>query len=140
MERYFAEEMAQVQDLATLKLWLLEEHQRLSTIINQLVSGHQETAYKVPNRPREGDLRRPDGANWDPASVGPGIVWFTGTEWKYLWDKKVVMNAVDDPASTDNGSKGYSVGSMVINTSAGSVYMLAGLTSSNASANWVQLG
>lgn len=140
MERYFAEEMAQVQDLATLKLWLLEEHQRISIIVNQLVAGHRETNYKPPPRPREGDLRRPDGVNWDPASVGPGIVWFTGTEWKYLWDKKVVMNAVDDPVSTDNGSKGYSIGSMVINTSAGSVYMLAGLTSSNASANWVQLG
>lgn len=139
MDRYVAEEMAQVDDLQTLKVWLLEEHQRISTLLNKLAEGHKETAFKPPGRPRQGDFRRADGDNWDPASVGSGMVWYTGTEWRYLWDKKVVFNAVDAPASTDNGSKGFAVGSMVINTSAGAVYMLAGLVSDNASANWVQM-
>ena len=136
--RYYPENMAQVGDLQTLKLWLLEEHQRLSIVINQLAKGYQEAAYKADGRPRQGDVRRADGTQWDPASVGAGFVWYTGTEWKYFWDKKLTVNTVA-PVSTDNGSKGYSIGSMVIDTSAGAVYMLAGLVSSNASANWVQL-
>jgi hypothetical protein len=49
----------------------------------ELQERHLETAYSVPARPREGDIRFADGIKWNPAS-GIGVYYYNGTLWKSL--------------------------------------------------------
>ena len=66
-----------------LGIYVVTELKRLGNILfNQSVLRLEQTN-TAPAKPRQGDIRKADGSNWNPGS-GAGIYWFDGTTWNKL--------------------------------------------------------
>jgi len=52
------------------------ELSKISFAIDQVSMGHLDVANVAPSKPRQGDIRYADGANWNPSSGGEGIYFF----------------------------------------------------------------
>ena len=76
---------------AQLSDYLFHELNRLSDIIFNLDVMRLEQTNVDPEdqggtdkgKPRDGDIRYAEGANWNPGS-GAGIYWYDGTNWSKL--------------------------------------------------------
>lgn len=68
------------EDAAETRRFLRDELQKISIAITALALGHLDKTNVAPLKPREGDIRFADGANWNPGA-GKGIYAHNGTAW-----------------------------------------------------------
>lgn len=72
-----------------LILWLLQELQNASNVINNLAEGKCALSKRPPAKPRNGMIRMADGTNWNPGS-GRGYYGYDenvaapASKWKFL--------------------------------------------------------
>ena len=68
-----------------LGLYVVTELKRLGNILFNQATFRLERMHKVPDKPREGDIRYFDGANADPLGTGnEGVYLYNGTAWVQL--------------------------------------------------------
>jgi len=63
--------------------YLLREFTAIQSAIGLLAAGHLDKSFAAPAKPRDGDFRYADGANWNPGS-GAGFYRFNGAAWVFL--------------------------------------------------------
>ena len=63
--------------------YLFHELNRLSDVLFNLDVMRLEQTNVAPDKPRDGDIRYADGANWNPGS-GVGIYAYIGSTWTKL--------------------------------------------------------
>ena len=79
-------------DPVQLGRWLTLQMSKIAAQIKLLAQGHIDQISVAPVKPRTGDIRIPDGTNWNPAS-GASPVWFNGISWiPFQANAKVVVN------------------------------------------------
>lgn len=72
-------------DPARLQDYLRGLEARTQTAIMALAAGHLDKTHTEPSKPRDGDIRYADGANWQPNGSGSaGIYYYNGTTWVFL--------------------------------------------------------
>lgn len=59
-------------NLEEYRNWLLQELQRVSTVIEWIGAGNCDVLYKAPAKPRTGMIRFADGTQWNPGGQGRG--------------------------------------------------------------------
>lgn len=65
--------------------YVKDELLKIGAVLQLLGSGHIDTTYVAPSKPREGDIRLADGTQWKPNGTGAAGVWcYYGGSWKFL--------------------------------------------------------
>jgi len=64
--------------------YLFNELNRLGDIVFNLDTFRLEATNRIPDKPRDGDIRYADGTNWNPGSTGEGIYAFFNETWNKL--------------------------------------------------------
>lgn len=59
------------------------ELRRIAAALRLIADGHVDPTYVEPTKPRDGDFRLADGANWDPGS-GQGAYIYYASTWNPL--------------------------------------------------------
>lgn len=93
------------QDAADVPRFLTLELTKIAGAVQSLAAGHLDPSTVAPAKPRQGDFRYADGANWNPGS-GAGWYWYSGAQWlPFAANGKAVIN--------NNASATYTVASGV---------------------------
>lgn len=71
------------EDNNELRRYLAYELNKIQMAIGALALGHIDKTHVAPAKPREGDIRFADGANWNPGS-GKGVYYYDSAVWKFL--------------------------------------------------------
>lgn len=71
------------RDATGLPRYLQNEFQKIAIAIQALAAGHLDPVHVAPAKPRLGDVRLADGADWNPGS-GRGVYIFDSAAW-VLW-------------------------------------------------------
>lgn len=64
-------------DPSALPMFLREEFSALAAQLRLVADGHIDVQFRVPVKPRRGDIRYADGVQWNPGA-GEGIYYFNG--------------------------------------------------------------
>lgn len=70
-------------DPAQLSRYLQDEFAKIASAVMMLANGHLDITHVAPPKPREGDLRIADGADFNPGS-GAGLYRHNGTAWVFI--------------------------------------------------------
>lgn len=70
-------------DPQQLQRFLRQELATLKAVIDALAEGHMDLVTTPPEKPREGDFRFADGANWNPGG-GKGAYIYYDETWNQL--------------------------------------------------------
>ena len=71
------------EDEKQLAQFLKSELLRIEQSLNEMANGQLEVTTVAPPKPRDGMLRRADGASWNPGS-GAGVYCYYAASWKFL--------------------------------------------------------
>lgn len=71
-------------DIRDLPRYTKIELDKIKTALDILISGHVDTTYVEPAKPREGDFRLADGTEWNPGGGGAGFYGYYGGSWHKL--------------------------------------------------------
>lgn len=70
-------------DPEPLHRFIEDELRKIAAAIALLAAGHLDKTNAAPTKPREGDIRLADGAQWNPGS-GAGVYAYYGAAWHFL--------------------------------------------------------
>ncbi|NML62939.1 hypothetical protein HHL21_18015 [Massilia sp. RP-1-19] len=70
-------------DPAQLQRYLREELAKVSAVLSLIGAGHLDKQHAPPAKPRDGDIRYADGAQWNPGG-GAGVYYYNGAIWTKL--------------------------------------------------------
>ena len=71
------------RDSKSLQRFLQDEFKKIQNAVNAVALGHLDETHVAPAKPREGDIRLADGANWNPGS-GSGMYFYQDSAWNFL--------------------------------------------------------
>lgn len=70
-------------DAQELPAYIARELEKIRIAVDMLALGHLDKTHVAPAKPREGDIRLADGADWNPGS-GAGFYGYYGGAWAKL--------------------------------------------------------
>lgn len=108
--------------------YLERELFKIKVAVDLMAAGHLDETHVAPTKPRTGDIRLADGANWNPGS-GRGLYYYQDSAWNFLtsagsgsssiWESVRDYGAAgdgvanDSAAFTDTGSSASLVSAIV---------------------------
>ena len=92
-------------DSSEYSRFLTTEFSKIQAAITSLASGHLDMSTVAVTKPRDGDFRYADGANWNPSS-GKGFYWYDGASLGWKWYPGGKTNSATIGAVTINSMNG----------------------------------